>query len=236
MKSVSHRLMAMLFACLMFVSIFSVSCSAKTSEVPLDDDVVQAARELCKDYGIDAALLWAIIETESSFNVNAGNTNCKGLMGVHKSYAGFYAKRAGMSSYNLFNAIDNIHIGLEMLKEHINKYGDTADALIAYNNGDGGAQSYFRKGVHSTSYSRKVQTRREKWAAVEAAETAVEVTPIEETPIEETPVVKNPTEPVEEVVVVVPEEKPEETIIHVDSQLSNKVPEIHYIRLRDILL
>lgn len=228
MKSISRRIMAALVACLLFVSIFSVSVSAQASDIPLDDDVVEAARELCKDYGIDPALLWAIIETESSFKVKNGNSYCKGLMGVHKSYAGYYAKRAGMSSYDLFNAVDNIHIGLEMLKEHIDKYGDTADALIAYNNGEGGAQSYFRKGIHSTGYSRKVISRRAKWAPIEAAETAAAA-------VEETPVVKSAPAP-SATPTAASVDNNAETITHVSSALSSKVPEIHYIRLRDILL
>ena len=72
----------------------------------------------------------ALIERESTWNPEAVNGNCIGLMQVDKN---IYKDLIG--SRNLTDPYDNIQIGVEILEELIHKYGEVAPALMFYNAG-----------------------------------------------------------------------------------------------------
>lgn len=85
---------------------------------------------LCESKNISPELVEAMIERESSWNPDAVNGNCIGLMQVDKN---IYKDLIG--SRNLTDPYDNIQIGVEILEELIHKYGEAAPALMFYNAG-----------------------------------------------------------------------------------------------------
>lgn len=114
--------------------------------VPLSADLQHYVLNLCSEYGLDPAVVFAVMYCESRFNVNASNEVCTGLMQLHKSYF----------SGDLYDPYNNAKQGIQFLAELYNEHGDYHMALMCYNMGSGGASKYFNQGIYTSSYSRKV--------------------------------------------------------------------------------
>ena len=147
------------------------------------DAMLYIAGELTAQYDLPAGLILAVCETESDFDPDCRTGQCVGLMQIHSAYAGSFARAAGLESYDLRDPEDNMRIGAYLLNDYLDRYqGDLHFALMAYNLGEWGALAKRRDGVETTSYSRKVVGRIEKWADMglpeaEAAPAAAEEAP-----------------------------------------------------------
>ena len=126
-------------------------------DVPLTEslqDVIIDAAESCS---VDPALVLAVIEKESGYNPDASGDGgrSQGLMQIWRS--AHESRMEKLGAVNLYDPKDNILVGIDILAEKLNSYGDVEKALIAYNAGDAGARKmYFSKGIYSNSYSRAV--------------------------------------------------------------------------------
>ena len=114
--------------------------------VPLSADLQHYVLNLCSKYGLDPAVVFAVMYCESRFNANASNGVCTGLMQLHRNYF----------SGNLYDPYNNAKQGIQSLAELYNEHGDYHMALMCYNMGSGGASKYFNQGIYTSSYSRKV--------------------------------------------------------------------------------
>lgn len=85
---------------------------------------------LCESKNIAPELVEAMIERESSWNPNAVNGNCVGLMQVDKEI-----HRELIGDRNMTDPYDNIYVGVTILEELLQKYGEAAPALMFYNEG-----------------------------------------------------------------------------------------------------
>ena len=130
-------------------------------QVPLSNSEQDIIYECAEKYGLDPALVFAVIETESTFNKNIGinSYNCAGLMQMNLTYS----KPYGVTKDNYTDVYTNVNGGCMLLAEKYKKYGDWNVALMAYNIGDGGAQKRMKRGVYSNEYSIKVLNRKEKY-------------------------------------------------------------------------
>jgi len=92
-------------------------------------------------YGVDPAMVKAIILAESSYNVRAvSNRGAGGLMQLMP----ITAREMGVE--NIFNPQQNIHAGTAYFKKLLNRYnGNVKLALAAYNAGSGKVNQY--KGI-----------------------------------------------------------------------------------------
>ena len=79
-------------------------------------------------------------------------------MGLHRLYAGEYARAAGLSDYDLHDISDNLTIGAHILAGYCRTY-DLHMALMCYNLGEAGARAARARGVSQTRYSRLVADR-----------------------------------------------------------------------------
>ncbi|MDG7041849.1 MAG: lytic transglycosylase domain-containing protein [Nitrososphaerota archaeon] len=131
--------------------------------LPFQDEIKQAAA----DYpDVPAALIMAVIETESSFNPKAflsdRNGGSYGLMQLNYPTA----KEMGLSSADdasaLYDPQTNIWIGTAYLNHLYHEFKDWKKAIMAYNEGPGNVL----KGLLDDVYYAKVYARWQKWKAI----------------------------------------------------------------------
>ena len=132
-----------------------------------DEAILAAAARAADRYDVPLALVLAVCETESDFDPLDGNGTCEGLMGLHKRYAGEFARAAGLSSYDLYDISDNLTIGTCILAGYWHTYVPDM-ALMCYNLGEAGARAARNRGVTSTRYSRLVQDRMDRYSDLDA--------------------------------------------------------------------
>lgn len=114
----------------------SISCSSGVSNAKdtsgTDGEVDSAIDYAAQKTGLDPALLKAVIQTESSFNVNAvSGCGAQGLMQLMPGTA----KEMGVT--DAFDPYQNVYGGAKYLKKMLDRFGDIRLALAAYNKGPG---------------------------------------------------------------------------------------------------
>lgn len=93
----------------------------------LYDDIVQQA---AATYALDANLIKAVIQAESSFRPDAvSSSGAQGLMQIKPGTA------QGLGLTDSFSATQNIMGGAQYLKKQLDRFGDIRLALAAYNTG-----------------------------------------------------------------------------------------------------
>ena len=123
-------------------------------DVPLEDDLQVYIATLCEEHHIEPEIVIGIIEKESTFNASAvgDNGNSLGLMQVQPRWHKERMERLGCD--DLLDPFQNVTVGVDILSELIDGYGDTERALMVYNAGAAGAYNgWFQYGVYSNEYS-----------------------------------------------------------------------------------
>jgi hypothetical protein len=133
-----------------------------SDDIPLSYELQEVMQQACEDYGVPYALALAIAECESSFNLDADNGTCWGLMQVHPiNYDRLRGLGIEPTDYE-----GNIVAGVLLIGELLDKYGDQHKALMAYNCGEGGAAKLWQQGYYSSQYSRHVLNVSESWQQI----------------------------------------------------------------------
>ena len=103
----------------------------------------------------------AIIEKESNWDPTAVNGDCVGLMQVDQII--HWRRAQELNCLDLMDPYDNIRVGVSILEDLIEKYGEAAPALMIYNAGYSdkfGIRAY-ENGVIS-SYANEILERSEE--------------------------------------------------------------------------
>jgi soluble lytic murein transglycosylase len=107
------------------------------------EDVI---RQQAKEKEVDAALIAAVIYSESKFADQESSAGARGLMQITPEAAKFIEKQSGGTTFRLSDLSDpeiNIRYGTFLLHELLGRYdGDEAAALAAYNAGPGNADEW----------------------------------------------------------------------------------------------
>jgi soluble lytic murein transglycosylase-like protein len=99
-----------------------------------------------KRYGVDAALVHALIKVESNYNPEAvSRAGAIGLMQLLPETAADYGVE---SREALFDPAINVSAGTRHLKRLLKKYKNISHALAAYNAGEGSAVKFRRTGAY----------------------------------------------------------------------------------------
>lgn len=136
--------------------------AAKQGFVPLDVPMDKSLQEfiwiLSFAYNVDFPLVIAVIDQESSFNVNAiGNGEDFGLMQINKINHQWLNETLGVTEF--LNPYQNVRAGIFILGKLSQKYGEPSKALMAYNLGETGAKTLWNKGIFETNYTKAVLTK-----------------------------------------------------------------------------
>jgi soluble lytic murein transglycosylase len=113
--------------------------------LPLDhEDII---RQQADEKGVDAALIAAVIDTESKFSAGArSGAGARGLMQITPEAAKDIARHSGATTFrtsDLSNPEINIKYGTYLLAERIESYGgNVAAALASYNAGPGPVEEW----------------------------------------------------------------------------------------------
>jgi peptidoglycan lytic transglycosylase len=112
------------------------------------EDVI---RQQAAEKHVDAALIAAVIYTESKFEDQESSAGARGLMQITPEAAATIAKNSEATSFELKDLGDpeiNIRYGTFLLHELLERYdGDEAAALAAYNAGPGNADKWGGAGL-----------------------------------------------------------------------------------------
>ena len=116
----------------------------KELTLPLNhEDVI---RQQASEKGVDAALIAAVIYSESKFSDATSSAGARGLMQIIPDAAKQIAKESGATTFelgDLSNPEINIRYGTFLLRELLDRYnGDEAAALAAYNAGPGNVDKW----------------------------------------------------------------------------------------------
>lgn len=107
------------------------------------EDVI---RQQSREKGVDAALIAAVIYSESKFVDRTSSAGARGLMQITPAAANDIERQSGGTTFSLGDLADpeiNIRYGTFLLEELIGRYGgDVAAALAAYNAGPGNADEW----------------------------------------------------------------------------------------------
>jgi soluble lytic murein transglycosylase len=112
------------------------------------EDVI---RQQAAEKGVDAALIAAVIYSESKFSDATSSAGARGLMQITPEAAEEIERLSGGTTFKLDDLSDpeiNIRYGTFLLKELLERYdGDEAAALAAYNAGPGNADKWGGAGL-----------------------------------------------------------------------------------------
>lgn len=108
-------------------------------------------REQAHEKGVDAALIAAVIYSESKFNDAESSAGARGLMQITPAAAETVERQTNATTFELDDLSDpeiNIRYGTFILKDHLERYdGDEVAALAAYNAGPGNADEWGGSGL-----------------------------------------------------------------------------------------
>jgi soluble lytic murein transglycosylase len=131
------------------VRVFGVDEVIKELTLPLrHEDVI---RQQADEKGVDAALIAAVIYSESKFSDQTSSAGARGLMQITPEAAQYIEKQSGGTTFKLSDLSNpelNIRYGTFLLQELLDRYdGDEAAALAAYNAGPGNADKWGGAGL-----------------------------------------------------------------------------------------
>jgi soluble lytic murein transglycosylase len=107
------------------------------------EDVI---RQQAREKNVDAALIAAVIYSESKFGDRTSSAGARGLMQITPEAANEIERRSGGTTFKLKDLSDpeiNIRYGTYLLRELLDRYdGDVVAALAAYNAGPGNVDKW----------------------------------------------------------------------------------------------
>lgn len=143
---------------------FYYKIPSQYEDADLSEKLQEYLFEECKDREIKYSIALALIERESGYysKCSGDNGNSKGYMQVYEKYHKEVMEAEGVT--NLYDAKGNIRVGLHILQEIYDKYGDSGDhcVLMVYNMGSYKANKLWEKKIYSTRYSRYIMNRAEQ--------------------------------------------------------------------------
>ena len=120
-------------------------------DVPLTEEQQREIQGYAHQKNVPYEIVLGVMYAESNFRPEAvgDSGNSLGIMQVQPKWHAWRLEETGGSDW--MDAVDNAKVGIHILAEKLENYGNVEKALVVYNMGDGGA-----RGINSTAYSQKV--------------------------------------------------------------------------------
>ena len=132
-------------------------------DIPLSKELQLYTYTKCEDLGIGNyyELVLAMMWQESDFKPDTiSKTNDYGIMQINICNHEWLSEELGITDF--LDPYQNIDAGTHIIASLLLKYQDPHKALMAYNYGEAGAQSYWNRGTYTSSYSREVAGKQEQ--------------------------------------------------------------------------
>jgi hypothetical protein len=131
-------------------------------DVPLSHELQDHLRDICEDYGVDMAVVIAMIEKESNFDIYAlgDNGRALGLMQIHPRWHG--ARMAKLECWDLMDPYQNLTVAVDLIAELAASGNSIEWVLMAYNGGEAYADRKAAAGEVS-EYARDVLAGSEEY-------------------------------------------------------------------------
>ena len=126
----------------------------------LPEEVQRYIYRLCREEKVRYALILAMIEQESGYKSSSIGDDGEsfGYMQISERNNEDRMERLGVD--DLLDPYQNIRVGVDIIKEHINRYHTIQDALAAYNYGVQGAwDNLWSKEIYVYSYNETIMRR-----------------------------------------------------------------------------
>lgn len=104
-------------------------------DVPLDEDLQTYIFELSEDIGIDPAIVIAIIEKESNYDILAVGDHGRSLGLMQIQFRWHTARMAELGCDDLLDARQNVCVGIDILADLLEEGESIEWVLMAYNGG-----------------------------------------------------------------------------------------------------
>ena len=112
----------------------------------------------CKEYGVEAALVWSVMRQESAFKPRAkSSAGATGLMQLMPGTAKGEAKRMGLKQYDIYDTGDNIRMGTSHLSWLAKSFARADWVMAAYNAGSGNARKWLQDGRDKMALDRWIE-------------------------------------------------------------------------------
>ena len=142
-----------LITVLLLVALVAAAVFLRSAFIEIDNDIyplkyTEFVDEQSAIYGVDKALVYALIRTESGFNPEAvSSIGARGLMQITESTFEWAQMKLGKEFANdtyddMFDPETNITYGTFLLSAFIKEFGSIDNALCAYHAGWGNAKSW----------------------------------------------------------------------------------------------
>jgi soluble lytic murein transglycosylase-like protein len=117
---------------------------------------------VCEEYGVEPALIFAVIEKESTFNVGSigDGGNSLGLMQIQPRWN--QDRMARLNCWDLMDPYQNIRVGVDLIAELFAEGYSVEGVLMAYNGGRAYANYRLERGIVS-EYAKMVMEFREQY-------------------------------------------------------------------------
>lgn len=133
---------------LAFIIIGVTNCVAKTYLYPLK--YKELIVETADVYGLEQALVFAIVNVESGFDKNAeSRAGAIGLMQITPETAKYIADLQGITKYDLKNERTNVNFGCFYLKYLLQRFHNLDTSIVAYNAGEGNVRLWLNNPTYS---------------------------------------------------------------------------------------
>lgn len=131
-------------------------------DIPLSYELQAMLYGACLEFEVPYELALAVVEQETNFrNVTGDDGASEGYMQVQQRFHKDRMDELGVT--DLMDPESNFRVACHYLRDLFDRYGDTHKVLMAYNAGPSGAAKLWSEGIMTSSYSRSVMERMQKY-------------------------------------------------------------------------